>query len=274
MQNRNGKGVKTKDDVVMDMISTNTVDTLMIFTNKGKMYRLLVDEVPTGTNASKGVRIGTLIKMDLDEQVVAITSLYRKTNAEYVIFITKNGLIKKSSLEEYTKVKRSTGIAAINIKEGDSIANVTFIKDEDMVLVTKQGMSIHFETKEINPIGRVTAGVKAIKLNENDEVVIGLPIHNNQDCFGVFTIGGYGKQVKLDELPCQARGGKGLSIYRPNNVTKEIISAAMLSTSDLVLISGRPGSICISAKDIPTLGRISMGNSLIKDSIVSSVVKI
>ena len=274
VQNRNGKGVKTKDDAVMDTISTNTVDTLMVFTSKGKMYRLLVDNVPVGTNASKGVRIGTLINMDLDESVVAITSLYRKTNAEYVIFVTKNGLLKKTALEEYTKVKRSTGIAAINIKDGDAIANVTFVKDEDMIYITKQGITIHFETKGISPIGRVTAGVKAIKLSEGDEVVVGLPIHNEKDCFGIFTESGYGKQVKLEEFPLQARGGKGVSAYRPNNVTGNVVAAAMLDEKDLVFISGRPGSICITAKDIPTLARTSMGNSLIKGSTVSTVVKL
>jgi DNA gyrase subunit A len=200
----------------------------MVFTSKGKMYRLLVDDVPVGTNASKGVRIGTLINMDLDESVVAITSLYRKTNAEYVVFITKKGLVKKTSIEEYTKVKRSTGIAAINIKEGDSIANVTFLKDEDLMLITKDGICIHFETKGISPIGRVTAGVKSIKLSEGDEVVVGLPIHNVNDCLAVFTEKGYGKQTKLDEFPTQARGGKGLAVYRPNNVTGPVIGAAML----------------------------------------------
>ena len=274
VQNRNGKGIKTKDDAVMDTISTNTIDTLMVFTSKGKMYRLLVDDVPVGTNASKGVRIGTLINMDLDESVVAITSLYRKTNAEYVVFITKNGLVKKTSIEEYTKVKRSTGIAAINIKEGDSIANVTFLKDEDLMLITKDGICIHFETKGISPIGRVTAGVKSIKLSEGDEVVVGLPVHNVNDCLAVFTEKGYGKQTKLDEFPVQARGGKGLAVYRPNNVTGPVIGAAMLCDKDLVFLAGKPGSICIAATDIPTLGRTSMGNALIKSSTVSAAVKL
>ena len=160
VQRRNGKGIKTEDDAILDTIATNTVDTLMVFTNKGKMYRLLVDNIPTGTNSSKGVRIGTLVNMEPNEKVAAITSLYRKTNAEYVIFITKQGLVKKTELAEYMKVKRSTGIAAINIKDGDELANVTFVKDEDLVLITKNGMSIYFETKDITPIGRVTAGVK------------------------------------------------------------------------------------------------------------------
>ena len=274
VQRKNGKGVKSEDDVILDTISTNTIDTLMIFTSKGKMYRLLVDNVPIGTNASKGVRIGTLINMDVGEKVIAITSLYRKTDAKYVIFITKQGLIKKSSLEEYTKVKRSTGIAAINLKEGDSLANVTFIDNEDMILITKLGMSIHFPTEEINPIGRVTAGVKAIKLIENDEVVVGLPIHKNWDSLAVFTKRGFAKKTSLQELPLQQRAGKGLLIYKPTDVTGEIIGGAMISDEDNVLIIGNPKSICISAKDIPELSRVSVGNIMLKNSTITSVVKL
>ena len=274
VQRKNGKGVKSEDDAILDTISTNTIDTLMIFTSKGKMYRLLVDNVPVGTNASKGVRIGTLINMDVGERVIAITSLYRKTDAKYVIFITKQGLIKKSSLEEYTKVKRSTGIAAINLKEGDSLANVTFIDNEDMILITKLGMSIHFPTEEINPIGRVTAGVKAIKLIENDEVVVGLPIHKNWDSLAVFTRRGFAKKTSLQELPLQQRAGKGLLIYKPTEVTGEIIGGAMVSDEDNVLIIGNPKSICISAKDIPELSRVSVGNIMLKNSTITSVVKL
>ena len=274
VQRKNGKGVKSEDDAILDTISTNTIDTLMIFTSKGKMYRLLVDNVPVGTNASKGVRIGTLINMDAGERVIAITSLYRKTDAKYVIFITKQGLIKKSSLEEYTKVKRSTGIAAINLKEGDSLANVTFIDNEDMILITKLGMSIHFPTEEINPIGRVTAGVKAIKLIENDEVVVGLPIHKNWDSLAVFTKRGFAKKTSLQELPLQQRAGKGLLIYKPTEITGEIIGGTMVSDEDNVLIIGNPKSICISAKDIPELSRVSVGNIMLKNSTITSVVKL
>lgn len=116
-QKKNGKGIKNQDDVTMDIISTNTVDTLMIFTNKGKMYRLLVDSIPTGTNASRGTSIKTLVSLDANEEVAAITSLYRETSAKYVVFVTKNGTIKKSSIEEYSKTKKSTGIVALGLRK-------------------------------------------------------------------------------------------------------------------------------------------------------------
>ncbi len=269
VQNRNGKGVKTVDDALLDMISTNTVDTLMLFTDKGKMYRLLVDNIPVGTNASRGTNISSIAKLDDNERVVAITSLYRQSNAEYVIFITKNGLFKKTRLEEYMNTKRTTGIAAINLKEGDAIANVTFANEEDFIVVTKQGMSIHFETKEIAAIGRIAAGVKSIKLNEGDEVLVGLPIAHATDTLATFSANGMARKTCLDEFPVQGRGGKGLKIG-----SGELVSAALISDEDGILIVGKPNSICISAKDIPLLGRTATGNVMIKNSTVKDAIKI
>ena len=274
VQRKNGKGVKSEDEAILNSISTNTIDNLMIFTNKGKMYRLLVENVPVGTNASKGVRLGTLVNMESDEKVIAVTSLHRQTDAKYVVFITKNGLLKKTALEEYTKVKRSTGINAINIKEGDSIANVTFVKDEDIILITKKGMSIHFSTKDITSIGRVTAGVKAIKLNEDDSVLGGFPVHKATDHIAVFTEKGLGKKSPISDFSIQGRGGKGVLIYRPTATTGDLVGAAMIDDSDNILLVGRPNSICISATDVPILSRVSAGNIMVKNSSIISVVKL
>lgn len=272
-QRKGGKGVKSEDDAVLDTIATNTIDTLLVFTDTGKMYRLLVDNVPAGTNASKGVRIGTLINLEPNEKVIAITSLERKNNKKYVVFITKKGLFKKTLLEEYTKTKRTTGIAAINIKDGDSIANIELMDEEDMIIVTKSGMSIHFETKDIASIGRVTAGVKAIKLADDDEVLAGLPIRNNNDTVAVFSSLGCAKRTELSEFPLQGRGGKGVVIYKATPGTGEVVGAAMVSDEDNVLLVGKT-SICISAQDIPVLGRPATGNIMIKNGKVNSIVRL
>ena len=272
VQRRNGKGVKTKDDVIMSTISTNTIDNLLLFTKEGKMFKIIVDEVPVGTNASKGVHVGNLINMGINDEVIAITSLARSNTAKYVVFFTKKGLIKKTYLEEYTKVKRSTGIAAIKINEGDSIANVEFINEENILVITKNGMSIHFESKNINPIGRIAAGVKTIKLDENDEVVVGLPIHSEEDIIAIFSTKGYGKKTSIKEFNLQGRGGKGLVIYRPSVIYGEIAGAAVVSDKDTVLLTGQPNSICITATDLPLLTRTSFGNIMIKSNI-SSIVK-
>ena len=272
VQRKNGKGVKTKDDVIMSTISTNTIDNLLLFTKKGKMFKIIVDEVPVGTNASKGAHVGTLINMDQDDEVIAITSLARSNTAKYVVFFTKRGLMKKTLLDEYTKVKRSTGIAAIKINDGDSIANVEFINEEDILVITKNGMSIHFESKNVNPIGRVAAGVKTIKLDENDEVVVGLPIHSDNDTVAIFSTKGYGKKTSIKEFTVQGRGGKGLVIYKPSAVYGQIAGATIISDNDTILLTGQPSSICIAATDLPLLTRTSFGNIMVKSNI-SSIVK-
>ena len=272
-QRKGGKGVKTEEDAVLDTIATNTIDSLLVFTDAGKMYRLLVDNIPAGTNASKGIRIGTLINLEPTEKVVAVTSLERKNNKKYVVFITKQGLFKKTLLEEYTKTKRSTGIQAINIKDGDSIANIELMDEEEMIIVTKKGLSIHFETKEIAAIGRVTAGVKAIKLGDNDEVLAGIPIRDAKSAIAVVTSHGFAKKTNIEEFPVQGRGGKGVVIYKETPSTGSLIGATSITDEDNVLLIGKK-SICISATDIPLLGRVANGNLMIKDGNLTSMVRL
>lgn len=270
VQKRNGVGVKTADAAILNSISTNTVDILMAFSSKGKMYRLVVDNVPTGTNASKGSSIRDLIPIEPDEEIVAITSLYRKSEAKYVVFITKNGMLKKTELEEYKSTKRNSGIAAIKLKEDDSLANVTFLNEEDIILITKNGMTIHFETKDINAVGRIAMGVKSIKLDDGDSVLCGLPVHKNTDNLAIFVRKGLGKKVELSEFPIQGRGGKGIQVYKGDI----IVGAEMVSDNDSLVLVGQKNSICISAKDIPTLSRVALGNIMIKNSEILNVVKI
>lgn len=270
VQKRNGVGIKNADSAILSSISTNTVDILMAFSSKGKMYRLVVDNVPAGTNVSRGSSIGDLIPIEPDEEIIAITSLYRKSEAKYVVFVTKNGLLKKTELDEYKSAKRNCGIAAIKLKEGDSLANVTFLNDEQIMIITKKGMSIRFETKDIGAVGRIAMGVKSIKLDEGDSILCGLPVHKNTDSLAIFTEKGLGKKMELSEFPVQGRGGKGLQLYKGDN----IVGAEMISDNDSILIVGNRSTICISAKDIPNFGRTAAGNIMIKNSTILNVVKI
>ena len=272
-QRKGGKGVKTADDAVMATIRTNTIDALLLFTNKGKMYRIIVDNIPIGTNVSKGSNVSTLINLENDEKVIAITNLARGNENKYVVFITKNGLFKKTSIEEYTKTKRSTGIAAINLKDGDSIANIELMNDEDMIVITKKGYSIHFETKEIAAIGRVTAGVKAIKLADDDEVLVGLPIRDKKETIAVFSSFGNAKKTNIDEFPLQARAGKGVVAYKVSPATGDVVGATMINDEDNILLVGKT-SICVAATDIPQLGRAATGNIMIKNGQINSVTKL
>ena len=274
VQRRGGKGIKTVDDVVMDAISTNTVDNLMIFTNKGKMFKLLVDNVPVGTNSTKGANISNLINMEPDEKAIAISSFNKKTTAQYVVFITKKGLIKKTQLDEYKNVKKTTGIQATKIADGDSIANVLFINEEQLLLVTKKGMAIRFESKLINAIGRVAMGVKGITLNEEDEVIIGLPIANDKDCIGIIAATGYGKKVLASEFPIQGRGGKGVFILKTTPATGDLTGARTLTQDDNVLLISKTSSICVSSEEFPLSSRIAIGNIMTSNRNITSMIKI
>ena len=273
-QKRNGKGVKTQDDITHAVIRTNTIDSLMVFTDKGKMYRLLVNDIPVGTNVSKGTSIKSLINMDMDEQPAVMYSIYRDTDAAYVLFVTKNGLVKKTTLDEYVKTKKKTGIAAISIKDGDELAAVSLVKDEQLILVTKNGMAIRFDSKEVSATSRATSGVKGINLGTDDEVVAAIPVRNANDKLAVFVSGGMAKKFDLSELPVQKRAGKGLMCYKPTDSTGKVAAATLVEDGDCVLILGDKSSICIEATEIPELGRASVGNLVIKNSKVLSVSKV
>ena len=274
-QRRNGKGVKTEGDITSAIIRTNTVDSLMVFTTKGKMYRLIVDQIPEGTNVSKGQSIKSLIAMDIDEEPSLIYSLYKQDkHPKYIMFITKNGICKKTELSEYTETKRKTGVASIKLRENDELIAVQLVDDEDIILLTKNGVGIRFNSSQISPTGRTTVGVKGINLNEGDFVVSALCRRDANDKLGIFSTIGTGKRINVEELPVQTRGGKGLSVYRCGGSSGNIVGASLISEGDFILIAGINNSICIAAEDIPEASRAAIGNQLIKGSAVQAVSKV
>lgn len=273
-QKRNGKGVKTQDDIVSTVIRTNTVDSLMVFTDQGRLYRILVDNIPVGTNAAKGTSLHQLLEMQENEHPSVIYSIYRDTDANYVLFVTKNGLVKKTSLDEYIKTKKKTGIAAISLKEGDTLASVSLVKDEDIILLTAGGMGIRFSSTEVAPTSRATSGVKGMNLKADDYVVAAMPVRHVEDQVAVFVQSGLGKKFPMNELPVQKRAGKGLICYKPTDATGRVTAGALLSDEDSILLIGDKSSICIAATEVPSLSRGSIGNQLIKNGKIYSVSKV
>ena len=273
-QRRNGKGVKTQDDITSMIIRTNTIDSLMIFSTFGKMYRLSVDNVPEGTNTSKGMNVKGLVNMADNENPSVIYSIYRDTNAQFVLFVTKKGLVKKTPLDDYVKTKKKDGLAAITLRNNDTLASVSLIKDEQVILVTKNGYVLRFDSKEITPTGRITMGVKGIALAEDDEVIAALPVRDERDALALFTENGLGKKVLPADSSTQKRGGKGVPCYKPTNATGNIACATLIDDTDVILVVGQRSSICISAKEIPTLGKTSIGNQILKGTKVTGVSKI
>jgi DNA gyrase subunit A len=272
-QKRASKGVKTQNDITSAIIRTNTVDSLMVFSNQGNMYRLIVDAIPAGTNASTGVPIKSLIEMKDDEEPTIIYSIYKDTDAKYVMFVTKNGMVKKTLLEEYINTKRKTGIQAIKLKEGDSLASVFLVKEENVYIATRNGFVIKFDSKNISATSRVTCGVKGITLKE-DIVVAAGAIRDTKDELALFTESGLGKRTPLTEFTIQNRGGKGLVGYKLPDDSDGIAAAALINDEDMILILGNISSVCLSAKDVPSLGRATSGNIMIKNNKVLSVSKV
>ncbi len=269
-QRRNGKGVKSQEDITSAIVRTNTIDQLMIFTNQGRMYRLLVDDIPEGTNTSKGQLIRALVAMETGEEPAVIYSIYRDTDAKYILFVTKNGIIKKTSLDEYVKTKKKTGIGAINLREGDSLATVSLINEEPLIIVTKKGYALKFKSTEVSASSRLTIGVKGINLSDDDYVVAALPVRDLTDNLALFTADGFGKKLSLKDTVLQSRGGKGVICYKGNSY---ITAAALINDNDQILICGDKNNICVSAAEVPLYGRATQGNTMLKGNKIISVTK-
>lgn len=266
-QRRNSVGVKTNGDITIFSQKTNTQDYLLVFTTKGKMYRILVDNIPEGTNTTSGTLLATLIEMEKDEVPVAYTTLTRDTDKKFILFATKNGTIKKVSIEEYDKMKR-TGVLAISLKEDDEVRSAIFINQEEVIIATKNGHLIRFETAEMPISSRTAQGVKGIKLNDGDEVLSISAINNELFCI-IVCRNTFGKKIPINEITLQKRGGKGM------NYSKEPVAGIALANSeDNVLISGNISSVVIPANDITTSGRTAQGSITLKgNSEVVSVAK-
>lgn len=267
-QRRNSVGVKTNGDVVIFSQKTNTQDYLLVFTTRGKMYRVLVDNIPEGTNTTSGVLLSTLIEMEDNECPVAYTTLNRDTDKKFIVFATKNGIVKKVPLEEYDKMKR-TGVLAISLKDGDEVRDVIFTNQEEIAIATKGGHLIRFETAEMPISSRIAQGVKGINLNDGDEVIGVSAIIDEQFCV-IVCKNALGKKIPTKEIPTQKRGGKGM------NYSKEpVVGIVFSNPADNILISGNISSLVISTDDIPIAGRAAQGSILLKgNSEAVSVAKV
>jgi DNA gyrase subunit A len=274
IQKKNVKGIRTTEENILTSFATNTLDTVMIFTSKGKMYKIPVDKIPVGDNKSKGINLNTIFTFEPNEKLQAAINLKSNTNAEYVVFFTKNGLIKKTKLEEYKNLKKNSGSPAIKLKEGDTLASVTFLKDEDVIVITEKGMSIRFETKSINPIGRVTTGRKAIKLAEGDSLLVGLPV-NRKDEKKFVVVGskcGNAVKVPVEDFSNQAIAGKGVKCIKLA-AADIVINGIICTNDDNLLIIGTKHSKAVNITEIVQTPRDSAGRAIIKDEELKNLVK-
>ncbi len=277
-QRRGGKGITgiatREEDFVKQIFTASTHDTILFFTNKGKLYHLRGYEIPEAGRTAKGTAIVNLLSLDAGEKVSAVIPIQNFAEGKYLLMATKNGLIKKTALKEYDST-RKTGLQGITLKEDDELIGVRLTDGEDnVVLVTRNGMCITFDEKDVRPIGRVSQGVIGIRLDEDDEV-IGMEsvIAGGKATLLAITENGFGKRTELDEYRVQNRGGKGVITYKITPKTGKLVGVRIASEEDDVMLITDTGTIIrINVKDISILGRSTQGVTLMRTSDGGKVV--
>ncbi len=279
-QKRGGKGITgiatREEDFVKQIFTASTHDTILFFTNKGKLYHLRGYEIPEAGRTAKGTAIVNLLSLDSGEKVSAVIPIQNFAEGKYLLMATKNGLIKKTALKEYDS-SRKTGLQGITLKEDDELISVRLTDGQDnVVLVTRNGMCITFDEKDVRPIGRVSQGVIGIRLDEDDEV-IGMEsvISGGKATLLAITENGFGKRTELDEYRVQIRGGKGVVTYKITPKTGKLVGVRIATEDDDVMLITDTGTIIrINVKDISVLGRSTQGVTLMRTSDGGKVVSI
>ena len=279
-QKRGGKGITgiatREEDFVKQIFTASTHDTILFFTNKGKLYHLRGYEIPEAGRTAKGTAIVNLLSLDAGEKISAVIPIQNFAEGKYLLMATKNGLIKKTALREYDS-NRKTGLQGITLKEDDELIAVRLTDGQDnVVLVTRNGMCITFDEKDVRPIGRVSQGVIGIRLDE-DDMVIGMEsvISGGKATLLAITENGFGKRTELDEYRVQIRGGKGVVTYKITNKTGKIVGVRIATEEDDVMLITDTGTIIrIKVKDISVLGRSTQGVTLMRTSDGGKVVSI
>ena len=279
-QRRGGKGITgiatREEDFVKQIFTASTHDTILFFTNKGKLYKLRGYEIPEAGRTAKGTAIVNLLSLDAGEKVSAVIPIQNFAEGKYLLMATKKGLIKKTALKEYNSA-RKTGLQGITLKEDDELIGVRLTDGEDnVVLVTRNGMSITFDEKDVRPIGRVSQGVIGIRIDEDDEV-IGMEsiISGGKATLLAITENGFGKRTELDEYRVQIRGGKGVITYKITPKTGKLIGVRIATEDeDVMLITDTGTIIRLKVKEVSVLGRSTQGVTLMRTSDGGKVVSI
>ena len=280
-QNRGGKGIKgmqtLEEDYVEELFMTNTHYYIMFFTNKGRVYRMKGYQIPEASRTSRGVAIINLLQLQPDEKITAMIPIKEYVHGDYLVMATKKGLVKKTPIEEYSNV-RKTGLAAITLREDDELIEVKITNNDfDVFMITKQGLCIRFNEKDVRATGRTSMGVRGMNLSDNDEVVaMQLDIQGKEML--IVSEKGMGKRTDLDEFTAQNRGGKGVKCYKITEKTGNVVGAKAVTEDDEIMIINTDGIIIrMECKDISVYGRITSGVKLInlkENEEVASIAKV
>ena len=265
-QNRGGKGIKgmqtISDDYIEDLMMTSTHNYLMFFTNTGKVYRLKAYEIPEASRTSRGTAIINLLSLQPGEKITAVIPIRDYNDGKYLFMATRNGLVKKTSIQEYANVKK-TGLLAINLRENDELIEVKYTDNhQDVFLITKFGMCIRFHETDVRATGRASMGVIGMNLTDQDEVVA-MQVHTQGEYLLVVSENGLGKLTKMEEFTAQNRGGKGVKCYKITEKTGNVVGAKAVNEDNEVMLITTEGIIIrIPCSGISVVGRIASGVKL------------
>ena len=281
-QRRGGKGITgmatREDDFVKEIFTASTHDTILFFSNKGKMYRLRGFEIPEAGRTAKGTAIVNLLNLESGEKISAIIPLQNFAEGKYLLMATKSGLIKKTSLLEYDS-NRKTGLMGITLKDDDELIDVRMTDGQDnVVLVTRKGICITFSEKDVRPGGRTAQGVIGMRVSDGDYIVGMEPIiEGSKATLLAITENGFGKRTELDEYRVQNRGGHGVITYKITPKTGELVGIKIVNgQEDIMLVTDTGTIIRMNTGEISVLGRSTQGVTLMRtnDGKVVSIEKI
>ncbi len=266
-QNRGGKGIKgmqtIEEDYIEDLLMTTTHHYLMFFTSFGRVYRLKAYEIPEASRTSRGIAIVNILQLNPGEKITAMIPIKNYEEDKNLFMVTKKGTVKKTSIMEFSNVRKN-GLAAINLREDDELIEVkTTSKDTEIFLVTKHGMCIRFKETDVRPTGRTSMGVIGMNLSDDDEI-IGMQLDHQGDSLLIVSENGLGKRTYLDEFTVQKRGGKGVKCYKITEKTGDVVGVKVVNDDhEIMMITDAGIIIQLRMEDISTLGRITSGVKMI-----------
>ena len=280
-QHRGGKGIKgmqtIEDDFIADLLMTTTHHYMMFFTNYGRVYRLKTYEIPEGSRTSRGVAIVNILQLNPGEKISAIIPIKDYEENKNLFMVTKNGIVKKTNIVEYSNVRKN-GLAAINLRDDDELIEVKITdKNTEIFLVTKYGMCIRFKETDVRATGRASMGVIGMSFGDGDEIV-GMQLDHQGDSLLIVSENGMGKRTYLDEFTVQKRGGKGVKCYKITEKTGYLVGVKAVNDEHEIMMITTGGIIIqIPMEDVSTLGRITSGVKLInldKGVTVAQIAKV
>ncbi|HBG4826944.1 TPA: DNA gyrase subunit A [Clostridioides difficile] len=277
-QKRGGRGISAlttrEEDFVRHLVTTTTHSRLLFFTNKGRVFKLNAYEIPEGKRQAKGTAIVNLLQLSADEKIATLIPIDGNDENEYLLLATKKGIVKKTKREEFKNINKS-GLIAIGLRDDDELIGVELTDGkQEVLLVTKEGMSIRFDENDIRYMGRTAMGVKGITLSKEDFVVSMNLCSKGTDVL-VVSKNGFGKRTNIEEYRSQIRAGKGIKTYNISEKTGTIVGADMVNEDDEIMIINSDGVLIrIRVNEISLFGRVTSGVKLMKTNDEVNVVSI